>query len=383
MLLRRWVWLPVLLMACWPGGSSANGEGMSLDAALRVALLKNRGMRLAYVALDPAEKGRFQTAALNNPALDVRSLYPGRTPLENHSIFRAGDCVFLLTQEVRAAYYSLQGAQQAASLWDDSLRSSRAALELAKKQHAAGNISTLELATRQARLSESELDAARAETAFSESKIKLVGLMGLTDPEEILWNAEPGPPSLPQSDRPLADYEKSALTRRLDFSAAQAEIAALQGGGPWKPIGYIQDVNMGSFAEMEPDGFCHQGKVLGLPLYIFGGGEHEKFVRGMLVSAAKDRLSELEFSILTRIRSAHNRLLGLRKILTTHQETLLPLHEKTMAETQKHHNFMLAGSHELLSVKNDELLARRAFVAALQEYWIVRAELDRLSGGGP
>lgn len=358
-------------------------EGLSLETAYQTALLRNRAIRPAYAALDNAERARFQTAVLNDRSWDIHRLFPNIKRSDSHHLLRAGDCAIELKEEVRSAYYTLQAAQNNAALTEEMLQASSAALALAVKQREAGNISALETAVLHARFGETELAAQRERTSAEEHKLKLIILMGLNDPEETLWNVETVLPPLPAQETALAAYEKAALSKSLELSAAQAELEVLKGADPVKPIGYIQEVNLGASEEKRRHSLCHQGKVLGMPLYIVGGGAHGKNLHDMLVQAGTDRIPELELSLLSALRRAYARMSVSRKIAAHYRDTLIPQHARIVAETQKLQNFMLAGVYQLLDAKQHELASRKEETAALSAYWVAKAELDRLSGGGP
>lgn len=369
------------ILGLFLGISPACSEGLSLEAAYKTALLKNRGIRPAYAALDRAEMDRLQTAVLSDPKTDVRELFPDRSPADSHHLLRAGDCVLELREEVRSAYYALQAAHAELELAEDKLLAATAARTLAQKQLSAGNISVLENAELLAHFGEIVLETQRARIDARVKKHKLTALMGLADAEDTLWSVEPEFPPPSREEPPLKKYEDAALSRSLGLSAAKAELEVLQGADPAKPIGYIQEVNLGAVEETGYHSLCHQGKMLGIPLYILGAGAREASLRSMLTQAGKARLPELELSLLTNVRRAYAKVTGQREILEHHRDALIPAHQRIVSETQKRHNGMLAGIYQLLSAKQHELSARAAEIAALKDYWTAKAELERLAGG--
>jgi cobalt-zinc-cadmium efflux system outer membrane protein len=59
----------------------------------------------------------------------------------------------------------------------------------------------------------------------------------------------------------------------------------------------------------------------------------------------------------------------------------VPLRERIVALTQEQYNAMLLGVYQLLQAKQGEIEAYRAYIEAVRDYWIARADLERAIGG--
>jgi hypothetical protein len=63
------------------------------------------------------------------------------------------------------------------------------------------------------------------------------------------------------------------------------------------------------------------------------------------------------------------------------QETVLPLSEAVLGETQKEYNGMLMGIYDLIDDTQGQIEAGREYVEALRDFWIAQAELSQAVGG--
>ncbi|MEJ7727752.1 MAG: TolC family protein [Polyangiaceae bacterium] len=80
-------------------------------------------------------------------------------------------------------------------------------------------------------------------------------------------------------------------------------------------------------------------------------------------------------------RNAAVRVQAAREQALFHRDTLLPLRERVVDETLRQYNAMNATVFALLSAKRDHIDGGRAYVEALRDYWMARAELDQLLAG--
>ena len=96
---------------------------------------------------------------------------------------------------------------------------------------------------------------------------------------------------------------------------------------------------------------------------------------------SENQLAALEHQVESEVRLAYHQLLAERRAVEYYRDTIVPLHEDSVALFQKEYNFMLHGVYTLLEAKQDEIMARRDGIEDLRDYWIVRSELERAVGG--
>jgi cobalt-zinc-cadmium efflux system outer membrane protein len=95
---------------------------------------------------------------------------------------------------------------------------------------------------------------------------------------------------------------------------------------------------------------------------------------------AKALLKAKEDEVISEVRSKYARLVAVRSMAESYIESALPLHAQLIDSLQKHYNFMLVGVYDLLNAKKEESEAYHNFVETLKDYWILRSELELLTG---
>jgi cobalt-zinc-cadmium efflux system outer membrane protein len=68
-------------------------------------------------------------------------------------------------------------------------------------------------------------------------------------------------------------------------------------------------------------------------------------------------------------------------IASYQRNTVLPLSEAVLRETQLEYNGMLLGIYDLIDDTRNQIEAGREYVEALRDYWIAEAELTQSVGG--
>jgi len=57
------------------------------------------------------------------------------------------------------------------------------------------------------------------------------------------------------------------------------------------------------------------------------------------------------------------------------------MRDKVVDESQLFYNGMLLGLYQLIDVKREQVEAHAQYIAAIRDYWIARADLERAVGG--
>ena len=405
----------------WNRGGEADREVASRVAALlakplgegeavQIALLSNRRLQGTYEDLMIAEADVVQAGLLRNPVLsgslrfplDQRGapnfeigveqdfldvlLIPARKRLATSAFeaakLRVGGEVMRLAADVRVAYFTLQGAQQVAAMRRTIAEAGGASVELAQRQHDAGNISDLDLAGEQALYEQIRLDLARSEGEILGARERLTRLLGLfggdagfTLPDRL--------PDLPAADPSLDHLETLAITRRLDVASAREEAQvsahqlALAGGGRWLVAG----VGLGADFERDVDARRVVGPTARLELPIFDQKQALIARLEAELRQRQQRLAALAIDARSEVREARGRVLATRAVATHYRVVVIPLRERIVALSQQHYDAMLLGVYQLLMAKQSEVNAYREYIEAVRDYWIARAELSRATGG--
>ena len=382
------------------------------DVAVQIALVNNPGLQATFEELRIAQADLVQAGLLKNPAFGVAVLFPVKQTEDHHAItdiqldvvgnfldvfliparkriaaaalesakLRVGSAAIMLAYDVESAFYTAQGAEQILAMRRAVLEAGDAAVEVARNQHDAGNISDLDLANEESVYEQLRLDAARAEAEVLGAREALTRLMGVFGPDTE-WKLAPKLPELPKTDPPLEHLESAAIARRFDLAAIRedmrsiAETIALVKNGRWIAA------NVGAGVERTHEGPIIAGPKGSIELPIFDQKQAViARLEGML-HQAKARETELAISIRSEVRTARARVIFARTLVERYVTVLVPLRQRVVELSQQQYDAMLLSVYQLLVAKQNEINAYRELIEAARDYWIARADLDRATGG--
>jgi cobalt-zinc-cadmium efflux system outer membrane protein len=382
------------------------GSELTADAAVRIALLDNPSLQATYEELGIAEADVVQAGLLKNPTLTAAALFGGVSPTYDFDVvqnfldallipartriaeaefdrarLRVAGEVFALTQEVRRAFYTLQGAEQIVAVLELALDSTEASSEFAAAVHAAGNLSGLQLATEQA-LAEAvrtELVRARAETV--EPREDLRELLGLSTTDST-WRSVPALPGVPREDPALSALLDRARVDRLELAAAEKErvVAAetLETVRSWR---YLASVDVGAETHREQgEKNWVSGPSLSFELPVFDQRQAEIARLEAELRQSERRAESVALAVAAEVRRAHGKLGATRALAAHYRERLIPVRRRVVSLSQEFYNAMLLGTFDLLRAKQEEIASYAEYVGAVRDYWIARAELEKAVG---
>ena len=382
---------------------------LSADVAVQVALLNNRELQATFEEIGIAQADLIEAGLLKNPIFAGDARFPNRSPSGTDiemsiaqeffdllvirlrkkvaaaqlmkTKLRVGDAILKVAAEVKTAFYELQAEQQLLGRLKAINETDATAVELAQRQHEAGNINDLDLATQQATYSQSKLDIAETSASIRAGREKLNRLMG-TWGDDTAWKIDDKLPELPVGDFPQRRLESLAINQRLDLAATKVEIGALVGSlGITKTYRYVGSVEFGVDTEKETDGQRMTGPTWQLELPIFNRGQGRIAKLQAQLRQAERQLESEAVAIRAEVREARDRLIAKRDLTTYYRDELLPGRKKILELTLTHYNAMLKSPYDLLLAKQNEILAERGYIGALRDYWIARANLERAVGG--
>lgn len=380
---------------------------IGVDDAVRLAFFHNPRIREVYARLGIGRAEFEDARRLANPTFGyarlsargmdgtqlTRSLSLGLTDLLllparkrlaegelDHLQKAVAGEVLALATEVEVAWYAAVGEQQIAAMRELVAQAAGHAAELAQRFFDAGNISRLQLEQERAAATQARIDALKAGAAALRARSVLAGLMGL--PSDAAWVTETELPA-PQPVSFSADtLVPLALKHRLDLAAARQAVAVREDAlGVTRRWRWLGSVDAGYERERELDGAITRGPsvALGLPLFNQGQGA---------VARAEAELLEARATLDALVLGVHNDArLGIEQLSVSatiaerYRAELVPSREAIVARTQERVDFMLVGVFELLAAKQHEYDAYQAYLEAVRDYWVARAELRGAVGG--
>lgn len=209
---------------------------LSVEDAVRVAMLNNRDLQALYADLGVAQADLVQAGLFRNPVLDAAVLFPlsGARPdlqlgvvvsfldafyvplrkrvagarFEETQLHVAG-AVLDLAAQVRRAFYAHLANGQMLELRAAIVDALTASLEVSRRLYEAGNITDLDLARDRAVTEASRLALRSAEVAVRQSRERLNELMGAWG-EQTAWETEGRLPDIPPDPLDVKTIEQLA-----------------------------------------------------------------------------------------------------------------------------------------------------------------------------
>lgn len=374
--------------------------------AVRLALLSSRRVRAQLERLDVARARAWQAGLLANPTLSVglglgadgpprvglslaqdlfsALLLPTRVELARgesarvHTEVAAALADFAL--EVRTRYLEAVAAREVAAHRAHIEEASSIAAELARRMHAAGNLSDRDYVAEVDAFEEARLTHAEAVAERVAAEERLHRALGVWAPDAS-WSLPHALPAIPGHEARLEGLERRALDERLDLAVAvrRSELAAAELGvaRDWAFLGLLET---GVHAERE-EGEWSVGPELTLEVPLFDRRSARRMELAAELARADHGVFALALEVRSQVREARERLRALRAQVEHARDARLPAREALVRLTQERYDFMLAGAFELLAARRDLDGARIAEAEVRRDYWIARAQLERAIGG--
>jgi cobalt-zinc-cadmium efflux system outer membrane protein len=380
------------------------------DSAAQIAVFNNRALRATLEEIGLSQADVVAASKLHNPTLAASVRWPHDRPRgPNVGISLAADlldnlliplrrriaqdkleqtgqrlvhAVLNLVAEVKTAVFTVQAQQQFCSRLTAILEVSEAGADLAQRQYDAGNINRLELAHLQLTAQQARLELAHAHTQLRGEREKLNRLLGLSG-AQITWKISAELPALPATDLLDESLEEIALGQRLDLAVAQTQITLAERALRLKEKTRLlpASVNLGVETERETDGSRLTGPSLEFALPIFDQGQAELMRLQAELRRARSLYEGMVIDVRSEVREAREAVRAARETVDTFTRTLLPQRKLLLHETLLHYNAMQKSNYELLAAREQQLVAEREAVEAQRDYWIARAQLERVLGG--
>ena len=373
---------------------------LAADDAVRIALAHNRDVQATLEELGIARGELLAAGTIRNPLFHAEWRFGDgtRSPVEfglAQSIFdlvqirgrkRAGQARFEAARvqvvgaivrfaaEVRADYFDLLAARRILARQETVLKAQQAAAELARRQHAAGNITDLDLETEQSRYEQVKLDQARAQLDELVARERLLADLGLARRVEL---------DLPDDFPPAADVdltadaaEAQAVEQRMDLRIARREIEAAERSMGLARTSWLDETTIGVHHEREPEGETTTGPEIEVPIPIWNRGAADRVRARAVLRQAQQRLVAATVEARSEARAALERHRAAKARLDYLREVVIPRRERILRLAQLEYNAMLRGVFQLLEARQDLAAAWQEEVLAARDYWVARTELD-------
>lgn len=377
------------------------GSLLTVDDAVQIALLNNRGLQASFYELGISESDFVQAGRLPNPgftfsrtrqgaevevdrtlSFNIAKLFmmPYMRQMEQRRFEQTKREVTMqilsLAAETRKAYYIAVAADQTLLYTRQVKKAADAGAELARRLAQAGNYNKLQQAREQGFYADASLSLARAEQAQIRSREKLTRLMGLWG-AQTTFNLPLRLPDLPKATDDVANIEQLAMSQRLDIQAARLNTEQLAKNlGLNKATRLINVLEVGAIRNTFNDQPLQHGYSVTLELPLFDWGSAKVTKAEAMYMQSVNRTAAIAINARSEVREAY---LGYRSsydIARQYQDEIVPLKKRISEENQLRYNGMLIGVFDLLADARSQIASVNSAIEASRDFWIAQADLE-------
>ena len=388
-------------------------RGLTVDSAVQIALLNNRGLQASFNELAFAEARRIGDSLPPNPSISLSRMsgsfeieierrvvaeviglatLPFRSELAaarfRQAQLRAILETLRIAAETRRAYYRAVAGREQVNFLTQAQEAAEATTKFAARLGETGAMNKLDQARElvfYAELSGQLATARQRATSDREALIRHLGLWG----EGLEFKLPSALPPLPKKVQSLAHIEVEAIRRRVDLQMGRMELDVLS-----KSYGLTQATRVVSFLDA---GYAEKvlkekatgerskerGFEIDLEIPIFDFGEVRVREAEATYMAGVNRLLELAINIRSEARDSYRVYRSTYDIANHYAREVLPLRKIITDESQLRYNGMLIDVFTLLNEARQRIVATTAAIDAKREFWLASTNLGTaITGGG-
>ncbi|AOK31219.1 MULTISPECIES: TolC family protein [Burkholderia] len=380
---------------------------LSMDDAVQIALLNNRGLQASYAELGLSEADLVQAGRLPNPGFTFSRTRAGNGDLSIGRAFSANvlsiltlpfaahiegrrfeqtkletaDAMLKLAAEARRAYINAVAAEQAANYANQVRDSADAGAELASRMRQAGNFSKLDYVREQAFYADSIAQAAKARQQAVSAREKLTRTMGVwgtgtqyTLPDRL--------PDLPKERPELKDLEQFAMQNRLDIQAAKLRTQGVASSlGLSNATRFINALDIGYQNNYETDKGREHGYEISIEIPIFDFGSAKVARAQAIYMQSVNRLAQTAIDARSEVRESYSAYASSYDVAKHYRDEVVPIRKTISDELLLRYNGMLVSVFELLADSREQVGAVNSYIDALKDYWLAETDLQQALGG--
>jgi outer membrane protein TolC len=384
------------------------GKPLSVDDAVQLALLNNRGLQASFHELGISEADLVQAGRLPNPGFSFGRLTKGdeielerglhlnlarllAMPLMQQVESRrfaqaqgaAALSVLALAAETRKAWVQAVAAQESARYSAQVMQAAEASAELARRMAQVGNFNKLQQAREQSFYADAALNQAKAQQAQLSARERLTRLLGLWG-TQVSYRLPERLPDLPGSPKDLPDIERTALSQRLDVQGARllTEQTA-RNLGLTRTTRFVNVLELGLVRNSSNEAPTQKGWEIGfeIPLFDWGGARVAK--AEAIYMQTVHRAAETAINARSEVREAYGAYRSAWDVAKHHRDEIVPLKQRIAEENVLRYNGMLIGVFELLADARSQIASVNAALDAQRDFWLAQADLDMALVGKP
>src|ERR1700694_3353598 len=386
-------------------------RSLTVDTAVQIALLNNRGLQASYNELALAEANLVQDSLPPNPTFSISRIsgdgaleierkvigdilalatLPFRSEIARQRFqkaqLRAAEETLRLATDVPRAYSRAVAANELVGLLTDAKSTAESTAQLAEKLGQTGALNKLDQAREQVFYAETTADLATLRQDATSSRERLIRLLGLWD-GDLGFRLPQKLPPLPRRPLSLPGIEVDAVEHRIDLQIARIELAALA-----KSLNLTEATRFVTMLDVagvdrntrDPTGtsFSERGFDVQFQIPIFDGGEVRDRQAAETYNQALNRLTEKAVNVRSEARDAFRVYRSAYDIAGHYQREILPLRKNISEEMQLRFGSMQDDVFALLTEARQRIASMRAAIEARREFWLAQSELKTAVNGG-
>jgi outer membrane protein TolC len=374
---------------------------LSVDDAVQIALINNRGLQATYADLGIADADLVAASWPHNPsftfshlqgggikeierafALNVAGLLamPLTIRMERERLaatqLAVSAQVLAVAAQTRRAYFRAVAAAQTAKYTEQVQVAADASAELAQRMVKAGNWTRLDQARQKTFSAEATAQVGRARHAATAAREALTRLLGLSG-GDITFQLPERLPDLPNTVADATDLEAKALQNRLDIRAATQDAASLAASlGLTKATRFINVLEVGYKTKSDSGVPLKRGYDISLELPLFDWSGAKVAKAEFLYMQSVDRAAEAATNAQSEVREAYSAYRTAFELARQYRDELVPLRKQISDENQLRYNGMLISVFELFADAREQVLSVNASIEALRDFWLAASDLD-------
>jgi outer membrane protein TolC len=383
---------------------------LSPDAAVRVALLNNKGLQADYNELGIAEAVMVEASLPPNPTF---SLSPISTPVEldiearivadvlalvtlparteiatvrfRQAQLRAAAETLRLGAETRRSFYRAVAGLQLVVALTQATSAAEEAAELAKQLGETGAMNKLDKAREDAFHADLVTQLSPARKRAASERERLIRVLGLSG-GDLAFKLPQTLPMLPGRPRSVVAVETEAIRRRVDLQIIRIEADTLaKSYGLTKATRFINLLEVSGVSRTQREGGVNgtgSGVEVDFQVPIFDFGEVRLRQAGEAYMQAVNRLTEKAVNVRSEAREAYQSYRSSYDIAQHYGREVLPLRKIISDEMMLRYGAMQIDVFSLLTEAQRRIAANIAAIEAQRDFWLATTDLDAAVVGG-
>lgn len=406
---------------------------LTVETAVQIALLNNRGLQAGYSELGISEAQMVEASLPPSPTLSLSRLAAtGQIEIERQILqnilglitqrsrqeiaeakfaqakVRAVEATLKAAADARRAYYRAVASGRSVAFLEEARTAAESLSDLAVKLGETGALTKLEQAREHAFTAEINGQLAVARLKQRMEREKLIRALGLWGNDTAALKLPARLAALPKSPTIYKDVETEAVRRRVDLEIARQDLEILSRQlGLTRATRYIDVLELRGISRTERKTTTEvnyrldpgptlvreeeagkekanwRGVELEFKIPIYDFGEARTKLAEETYMAAVHRLIEKAVNTRSEAREAYAGYRGAFDIAKFYQTEILPLRQIINDEMLLNYNGMLKDLFALLTDTKARIAANVQAIDAQRDYWLAKVDLHvALVGGG-